>query len=56
MREGKPILMAAGVLFGGLVLAAILFGVDLVFLGMVVGFTAVPLAFLTWVMAGDRYY
>jgi hypothetical protein len=56
MERGKPALIAAGVLLGGLALSAIFFGADLPFLGMVVGFTAVPLAFITWVMAGDRYY
>ena len=56
MDRGKPALIAAGVLFGGLVLAAILFSADLVFLGMIAGFVAVPGAFVAWVMAGDRYY
>jgi hypothetical protein len=56
MDRGKPALIAAAVLFGGLVLSVIFFSADLPFLGMVAGFTAVPLAFITWVMAGDRYY
>jgi hypothetical protein len=56
MHEGKPALIAAGVLLGGFALSAILFSVDFIFLGMIAGFTAVPLAFMAWVMAGDRYY
>jgi hypothetical protein len=56
MDRGKPALIAAGVLLGGFVLSVILFSADLVFLGMVAAFTAIPLAFVTWIMAGDRYY
>jgi hypothetical protein len=56
MDRGKPALIAAAVLFGALALSVILFSADLPFLGMVAGFTAIPLAFITWVMAGDRYY
>jgi hypothetical protein len=56
MHEGKPALIAAGVLLGGFALSVLLFSVDLVFLGIVAAFTAIPLAFMAWVMAGDRYY
>jgi hypothetical protein len=56
MGNGKPALIAAAVLFGGLALSVIFFSADLPFLGMVAGFTAIPAAFVTWVMAGDRYY
>jgi hypothetical protein len=56
MDTGKPALIAAGVLLGGFALSVLLFSVDLVFLGIVAAFTAIPLAFVTWVMAGDRYY
>ena len=56
MDTGKPALIAGGVLFGGLLLSVILFKSDLPFLGMVAGFSAIPAAFVTWVMAGDRYY
>ena len=56
MDRGKPALIAAGVLLGGLALSVLLFSVDLVFLGMISALVAVPLAFVSWVMAGDRYY
>jgi hypothetical protein len=56
MNRGMPALIAAGVLFGGFILGAILVGADFVFLGIIVGASAVPAAFITWVMAGDRYY
>jgi hypothetical protein len=56
METGKPALIAAAVLLGGFLLSVILFSADLPFLGMVAGFTAIPLAFVTWVMAADRYY
>jgi hypothetical protein len=56
MGNGKPALIAAAVLFGGLALSVIFFKSDLPFLGMVAGFSAIPAAFVTWVMAGDRYY
>jgi hypothetical protein len=56
MNRGMPALIAAGVLFGGFILASALIGADLVFLGMAVGMSAVPGAFIAWVMAGDRYY
>lgn len=56
MNRGMPALIAAGVLFGGLILAGILVSADFVFLGVIIGASAVPAAFITWVMAGDRYY
>jgi hypothetical protein len=56
MNRGMPALIAAGVLFGGFALAAIFMGADLVFLSVITGASAVPAAFITWVMAGDRYY
>jgi hypothetical protein len=56
MDRGKPALIAAGVLVGGFLLAVILFSADLPFLGMVAAFSTVPAAFVTWVMAADRYY
>jgi hypothetical protein len=56
MDKGKPGLIAAGVLFGLLALSALLFSVDLVFLGMVAGFTAIPGALVAWMAVADRYY
>jgi hypothetical protein len=56
MAEGKSLLIAAAFLLGGFLLAVILFSADLPFLGMVAAFTAIPLAFVAWVMAADRYY
>jgi hypothetical protein len=56
MERGKPALIAAGVLVGGFLLSVILFSAELPFLGMVSAFTAIPLAFVTWIMAADRYY
>lgn len=56
MVEGKSLLIAAAVLLGGFVLSVILFSADLPFLGMVAAFTAIPLAFVVWVMAADRDY
>lgn len=56
MDRGTPILIAAGVLFGGFIAAAILMSADLVFLSIIVGMCAVPGAFVAWVTAGDRQY
>jgi hypothetical protein len=56
MAEGKSVLIAAAVLVGGFLLSVILLSADLPFLGMVVGLTAIPLAFVAWVVAADRYY
>jgi hypothetical protein len=56
MNRGMPALIAAGVLFGGFIAAAILMSVDLVFLSIIVGMFAVPGAFVAWVTAGDRDY
>jgi hypothetical protein len=56
MAEGKSLLIAAAVLLGGFLLAVILFSADLPFLGMVAAFTAIPLSFVAWIMAADRYY
>jgi hypothetical protein len=56
MSRGQPALIGLGVLFGGIILAAILMSVDLVFLSIIVGASSVPGAFIAWVMAGDRYY
>lgn len=56
MDRGKPALIAGGVLIAGFVLAVILFSADLPFLGMVAAFSTVPAAFVSWVMAADRYY
>jgi hypothetical protein len=56
MAEGKSVLIAAGVLLGGFLLSVILFSADLPFLGIVAGLTAIPLAFVAWIMAADRYY
>jgi hypothetical protein len=56
MSRGQPALIGAGVLFGGIILAAILMSVDLVFLAIIVGASAVPGAFIAWVVAGDRAY
>jgi hypothetical protein len=56
METGKPALIAAAVLIGGFLLSVILFSADLPFLGMVSAFTAIPLAFVTWIVAADRYY
>jgi hypothetical protein len=56
MDRGKPALVGAAVLFGGLALSVIFFGADLPFLGMVAGFTAIPAAFVTWIVYADRDY
>jgi hypothetical protein len=56
MSRGQPALVAAGVLFGGIALAAILMSLDLVFLSIIVGACAVPGAFIAWIIAGDRAY
>ena len=56
MDRGKPALIAAAVLIGGLLLSVIFFSADLPFLGMVAGFTTIPLAFVTWIVSADHYY
>jgi hypothetical protein len=51
-----PALIAIGTLLVGFIVGALLIAVDHVFIGVVVGLSAVPLAFVAWIMAGDRQY
>jgi hypothetical protein len=53
--RGQPILLALGVLVGGLVAGGILVAMDFVLIGILVGAGAIPAAFVAWLTAGDRY-
>jgi hypothetical protein len=56
MVTNKPTL-AALLLFGGLILSAILLAADLKFLGVMVGVIAVPAAFTALISGeGEKYY
>lgn len=52
--EARPILLAFGVLLAGLVVGAILLAIDRPMLGMLLGFSAVPIALVVWMTAGER--
>lgn len=51
-----PALIAVGTLVVGFIVGALLIAIDHVFIGVIVGLSAVPLAFVAWIMAGDRQY
>jgi hypothetical protein len=51
-----PALIAVGTVIAGFVVGALLIAVDHVFIGVVVGLSAIPVAFVAWIMAGDRSY
>jgi hypothetical protein len=53
--RGSPALLAAGVVAAGFVAALILIAMDIVLIGVLVGCLAIPLAFVVWLTAGDRY-
>jgi hypothetical protein len=53
--RGQPLLLALGVLVGGLVAGGILVAMDFVLIGILVAGAAIPAAFVAWLTAGDRY-
>lgn len=52
--EARPILLAFGVLLAGLVVGAVMMAIDRPMLGMLLGFSAVPIALVVWMTAGER--
>lgn len=53
--RGGPLLLALGVLVGGLIAGGILVAMDFVLIGILVAGGAIPAAFVAWLTAGDRY-
>ena len=51
-----PALIAVATVIVGFVAGALLIALDRVFIGIVIGLAAVPVAFVAWIMAGDRQY
>ena len=51
-----PALIAVGTLIVGFAVGGLLIGLDHTFIGIVIALSAVPLAFVAWIMAGDRQY
>ena len=49
-----PALAAIATLIAGFLVAVILISADHVIIGMALGFAAIPLALVAWVMVGDR--
>jgi len=52
--QARPILLAFGVLVAGLIVGAVLMAIGRPMLGMLLGFSAVPIALVVWVTAGER--
>jgi hypothetical protein len=55
MERLSPGVIAALVLVGGFVAAGVLIAMDIVLIGVLVGGLSIPLAFVAWLTAGDRY-
>jgi hypothetical protein len=53
--RGRPGLIAAGIVVLGFLLAVVLIAMDFVLIGILVGTLSIPLAFVAWLTAGDRY-
>jgi hypothetical protein len=50
-----PALIAVGVLLAGFILGGILMGAGRVLLGSVAACSAIPVALVAWITAGDKY-
>ena len=55
MERLSPGVIAALVLVAGFVAAVVLIAMDIVLIGVIVGCAAIPVAFVAWLTAGDRY-
>ncbi len=53
--RGRPLLVAGGVVLAGFLAAVILIAMDIVLIGVLVGALSIPLGFVAWLTAGDRY-
>ena len=53
--RGHPLLIAGGVVLAGFLAAVILIAMDIVLIGVLVGALSIPLGFVAWLTAGDRY-
>jgi hypothetical protein len=53
--RGRPGLIAAGVVVLGFVVGVVLIALDFVLIGILVATLAIPVAFVVWLTAGDRY-
>jgi hypothetical protein len=52
---GRPLLLAIGIVVVGFIAAVVLISNDRVLIGILVGTLSIPLAFVAWLTAGDRY-
>jgi hypothetical protein len=52
---GRPLLLALGIVVVGFIAAVVLISNDRVLIGILVGTLSIPLAFVAWLTAGDRY-
>ncbi|HET8650974.1 MAG TPA: hypothetical protein VFM13_00205 [Gaiellaceae bacterium] len=55
VERGHPLLIAAGIVVAGFLAAIVLIAMDIVLIGILVGALSIPLAFVAWLTAGDRY-
>lgn len=54
-ERGHPLLIAAGIVLLGFIAAVVLIAMDIVLIGILVGALSIPLGFVAWLTAGDRY-
>lgn len=53
--RGHPLLIAAGIVLLGFIAAVVLIAMDIVLIGILVGALSIPVGFVAWLTAGDRY-
>lgn len=53
--RGHPLLIAAGIVLLGFIAAVVLIAMDIVLIGILVGALSIPIGFVAWLTAGDRY-
>jgi hypothetical protein len=53
--RGRPALIGLGVVVAGFIAAVVLIAMDIVLIGVLVGALSIPLGFVAWLTAGDRY-
>jgi len=51
----SPGVIALLVVLAGFVAGVVLVAMDIVLIGVIVGAAAIPVAFVAWILAGDRY-
>jgi hypothetical protein len=55
LERVPPWLVALGACLGGFLAGGILVAMDVVLIGVIVAAASIPIAFVAWIMAADRY-